>query len=593
MIRQFTYLVLLVSNLTYAQLSVRNDSFVFVKNQVVFVNKDINLNESESRIYLRDSGQLVQGEENERNTGEGELSVYQNGNVDAYEYNYWCSPIGNKNSSADNNTFGISFLNDVIDLTTSTPATFNHSSNYNGTSSPLNIEPYWIWKYIASTGYYGWVHVQGNTTINPGEGFTMKGTSGSSASQRYDFRGKPNTGTIPVQVETGKTSLVGNPYPSALDAAAYIHDSENQTVIDGTLSFWEQDPNVNSHRIRDYQGGYSSYTISADGKLITFTPATFKTYNGDGTINTNSGGTASKSLANSRYLPIGQGFMVSGIASGFVKAKNSHRVFKKENVATDSSTFFKNTFNKQFSQNTSSNKFSKVPLTYQRFRLNIDFNNQYTRQLVETFHENATTGFDYGLEIKTSLDKSLKSDACLRTESQDYLAQALPFDDNTTIPFVVKIANDMPLAIRITDIQNINISTPIYVHDKTLNTYVNLRHQDYLTQIEAGTYSNRFEITFSKNEETLNTQSETLSHFNVFQNNRIAELKIYNPDHIDYKQFQLIDVTGKQVINKPIRSINTNQVFSTKALSNGVYIARILLKDNQIFTKKVVINNLK
>lgn len=236
-------ILLFAVNLTYAQLSVSNDNYIFVSDQFVFVEDDVNLNETNSRIYLRDEGQLIQGSGTTTNTGEGELSVYQKGNVGAYEFNYWCSPIGTKDDTSINNNFGISLLNDITGLTTSTPATYNRTSSYNGTSSPLNIEPYWIWKFPTANGFSGWVHVQGNTTINPGEGFTMKGTNGSSNMQSYDFRGKPNNGTISNDVEDGERTLVGNPYPSALDALEYIHDTNNATVIDGNLYYWEQDLN--------------------------------------------------------------------------------------------------------------------------------------------------------------------------------------------------------------------------------------------------------------------------------------------------------------------------------------------------------------
>ena len=57
------------------------------------------------------------------------------------------------------------------------------------------------------------------------------------------------------------------------------------------------------------------------------------------------------------------------------------------------------------------NNFSVVPNDYKRFRLNINFNNTYTRQLIKTFHATATNGFDYGLESKINANDILKSDA--------------------------------------------------------------------------------------------------------------------------------------------------------------------------------------
>jgi hypothetical protein len=59
-----------------------------------------------------------------------------------------------------------------------------------------------------------------------------KGTSGTNTTtvnwvqnnpgeQRYDFRGKPNDGTISITVLNLQFTLTGNPYPSAIDLSAF------------------------------------------------------------------------------------------------------------------------------------------------------------------------------------------------------------------------------------------------------------------------------------------------------------------------------------------------------------------------------------
>ena len=586
MLHKITFLSILTCTLVNAQLSVRNDAFVFVNDEIVFVENDINLNETNSKIYLRNEAQVIQGSGLTGNSGNGELSVYQNANVGAYEYNYWCSPVGSKTNNLVNNPFGISLLNDVINLTNSTPATYNHSSSYNGTSTPLNIEPYWIWKYIAGSTYADWIHVGGNTTINPGEGFTMKGTLGSGDLQRYDFRGKPNNGTIAVNVLNNQFTLVGNPYPSALDALAYIHDTENASVISGTLYYWEQDPNVNSHYLADYQGGYATYTIDATGTVETYTPAIFNTYNADGSINGVSSATPSGKQPR-RYIPIGQGFMVEGIANGTVKAKNSHRVYIKE--TNPNSEFFKQSTAK--GKNTNSNtSFTEVPLDYKRFRLNIDFNNTYTRQLVETFHDTATLQFDYGLESKINASDVLKSDAYWNLNDESLIAQALPFDAALKIPLTLKVANNMPITVRIADVQHFENSSHIYLHDKEDDVYVDLNLQAFSVNLETGTYTNRFEIVFNKS--TLHVDTYNFEDISVFQDNTDSKLIVNNPSAIQINSLELFDINGKLVLRKRLsRDKRTSQ--STKNLSNGVYIVTLLLDNNAIIKKKVIIFNKK
>lgn len=587
MFNKYAFLLLLISNLSFSQLSVRNDAYVFINDEIVFVEDDINLNEADSSIYLRNEAQVIQGTGVTGNSGVGELSVYQEANVGAYEYNYWCSPVGSKTSNSVNNPFGVTFLNDVTGLITSNPATVTHMPGYNGISSPLTIESYWIWKFIASDEYSEWTHVQGSTSINPGEGFTMKGTAGSGDAQRYDFRGKPNNGTISVSVVNNQTTLVGNPYPSALDALAYIHDTENAAVITGTLQFWEQDPTVNSHYLKDYDGGYATYTISSDGLTETFISAVFNTYNGDGSINVSNTGSGSKTAR--RYIPVGQGFMVEGTATGTVKAKNSHRIFIKE---TDANSEFFKTSNTKSKVSKSANEFSKVPSPYKRFRLNIDFNDLYTRQLVETFHSSATDGFDYGLESKINESGILASDAHWVVDEKPYLAEALAFNTALSIPLVIKLNSESQIRIRITDIQNFESDQSIYVHDTENNTFIDLKTQDFNINLDANNYTDRFKITFSKN----NSLSDIETNFDdmrVFQNNNISELKILNPNSLNIKTFSLFDITGKEIKNKSVHDSKKELSYSTKSLSDGTYIAKIGLDNNQIFTKKIIIVNKK
>jgi hypothetical protein len=72
---------LLFSNLIIAQLTVRNDNFIYVNDEVIYVNDNVNLTNSDSKVYLRNEAQLVQGSGTIGNSGIGELRAQQNGNV--------------------------------------------------------------------------------------------------------------------------------------------------------------------------------------------------------------------------------------------------------------------------------------------------------------------------------------------------------------------------------------------------------------------------------------------------------------------------------------------------------------------------------
>lgn len=345
------------SSLVEAQIYVGPNSYMYVKDQYVYATQDVQLNAATSNIYLRDNGQLLQGTTGAgSNSGVGSLSVFQEGSVNNFQYNYWCSPVGGAIAAAGNSAFGIAQLGVPTSVTATTPATILANNIYDGAAAngSVSIAQRWIYKFTTGSAYAQWSHVASAAILNTGQGFTMKGTSGtdttvpfsgagqnnSGSKQRYDFRGKPNDGTIDVPVLNANQTLTGNPYPSAIDLNLFLTDPTNAPLLDGTALFWEHDKTANSHLLDQYRGGYGVY----NGTTSIYTPATFYTYNGAGT----QGAVASTPMHNfeRRFSPVGQGFMIRGIAAGNAQIKNTHRVFRKEGFATNSE-FERNATNQQ------------------------------------------------------------------------------------------------------------------------------------------------------------------------------------------------------------------------------------------------------
>jgi hypothetical protein len=71
MLKKIPIIFLLFCGVSHAQLSVRNNAYVFVNDEIIFVNDNVNLNEAHSRIYLRNEAQLIQGSGTTGNTGVG------------------------------------------------------------------------------------------------------------------------------------------------------------------------------------------------------------------------------------------------------------------------------------------------------------------------------------------------------------------------------------------------------------------------------------------------------------------------------------------------------------------------------------------
>ena len=601
-------LFLLTTVLSFGQLSVRNTAFVYASDVLVYVEDDVKIEETTANIYLRDEAQLIQGAGITGNSGEGKLSIYQRGTVNQYAYNYWCSPVGNVGS---NNNSNLPFIpnNNLFDVTAApiTSASAGFTTGYDGTSSPLVISSAWLWTYSPGYLYADWDYLDEDGLADAGMGFTMKGTSGSGNNQLYDFRGKPNNGTITADVlapigPEPQFTLIGNPYPSAIDAYDLIWDADNKNAITGVLHYWEQAPGAASHFLEDYVGGYGLYTIDEFTFADSFTPAAFTTYLADGTPTNFNAGMGSKTAK--RYIPVGQGFMVEGAVGspGTVFIRNNFREYVKESSGT--SYFFSANPNGLgitvgSSENLNPNEdalygehgLNIVPEGFLRFRLNIDLQkgtNYYTRQLLMNLVDHATDGFDYGLEAKA--ESVLDSDAHWILENVPYLIQAFAFDESLKIPVVVELNEQQPLRFRLFDVQNFNEGQPIYLHDIENSLYIDLRIQDYQLTLEPGQYPDRFEITFVT-EETLGVSEISIDELQVFQNNNAGQFTILNPSLLEIIKVDLYDVSGKRIFNFDSIELDDEYHYPTKNLSDGVYVANITLSNGKMVNKKVVIKN--
>lgn len=582
----FLFVFVAFSSDGFAQLFVGGDNFIFANNVQLFVTHEVELQDTNSNLYLRNGAQLLQ-DTNVGNVGLGELSVQQSGTVNQFAYNYWCSPIGGGTTFAQNESFRVELIDETTGLISSNDVLFTTSFDSNAT--PLEISDRWLFTFVTATAFNEWQFVGRNGPINPGLGFTMKGVgTAANGNQVYDFRGKPNSGDIINAVSPDAFTLIGNPYPSALDAALFINDPLNSD-ISGELYFWEQQQGAGSHFIADYIGGYATLIYNS-AFVPTFVNAVFSAFDGSGNPVPLPPPGANGLKTAKRYQPVAQGFMVKGrvpdaanpiVNGGTVRTTNNHRAFVQE--VTDS-FFFRNT---EVGTPEDEDIFYQVPEDYKRFRINVDFNDLYTRQLVHNFHHTATDGFDRGLEGHRPGGPA--SDAFWILEDNKFVIQAHNFDEFLRIPLVVTVENNQPLRFRILDVQHFSDQQPIYIYDSAYDIYVDLKSQHYNINIEAGYYPNRFEITFNRN--SLSNDEFQSSDLRIVQNNASQELQLFNKKFHDIQSFQIIDMNGKLVLKQLSLGNQNEYKFGTSKLSEGVYLVNIALSNGGSITQKIIITN--
>ena len=94
------------------------NSYVYNSGEIVFVTQDVNLqgapDQDEGNFYLRNEGQLIQGEDASTNDGEGVISVFQQNTRNKWDYHYWSSPVGDPlYDNPDTNRYNYTEIDDA------------------------------------------------------------------------------------------------------------------------------------------------------------------------------------------------------------------------------------------------------------------------------------------------------------------------------------------------------------------------------------------------------------------------------------------------------------------------------------------------
>ena len=618
--RLLFFLVISLSSLGgKAQLYVGSNAYIYVKDQYVTVTSDVNLKDNSSFLYLRQDGQLLQKTTGfSSNSGNGNLSVYQEGTVNNYQYNYWCSPVGGFAPVAGYGTNGGFSIKQIgVPNVTNNPISFNLGtpiSGHDGLSSfgSVGIADRWIYNYVSGNVYANWAYVgQGNT--NPGLGFTMKGTSGTDAvvpytgananntgsAQRYDFRGRPNDGTISNAVSSGNYTLIGNPYPSAIDIHSFLSDVGNVALLDGAVYYWEQVVK-NTHLLAGYEGGYGVYTILGGYKR-----ADIWTSKGDGTydVDLDSDNDLDYSqdglTIKKRFVPIGQGFMVKGIASGNVSMKNGFRVFLKESdvnmspfakmsVASDKGNdFFDPIPNVAGIDYTSQKRKSYA----EQIRIKVLVNdNQGVIRTALGFADNLTDGPDYSADAKSDADDAIFSFYHILEGTQDeYCMSLTKFDENKGYPVGFRNKNSAKFKLKVNDLlYGFNPNQKIYMHDKLNDTYHDIKEGIFEIELPAGNVRDRFEITF-KDAKLSKPEHDIATKLDVFADKGLKAIVVKNAESIDLSQCKIYDVSGKLMLDKKDLGNHSSFEFSTSQFSSGVYIVQVTAATGVEMVKKVIV----
>jgi len=330
------------------------------------------------------------------------------------------------------------------------------------TTLAANTDLYYSW------GGSGWVPESG--TMIPGKGYIIR-VNTNLASQAGSFTGVPNNGdityTIPIEAAY---ALVGNPYPSAISADAFL--TANATIngtSGGTLYFW-------THNTARFQSGNQLVYSSND----------YASYNLTGEVRT-----ALKAASDpnnpekvpSGKIAAGQAFFIGNNATGVFAFRNTMR----STGSTDNSQFFRQ-----------SNTKKSTIVEKSRIWLNLTNEGGAFKQLLVGYIDGATNDFD-NLYDGVSYNGNAFVDfySLNNTKSLTIQGRGLPFDSTDEVPLGYKTTITGTFAIGIDAVDGVLTNQPIYLEDKLTNKIHDLKSGEYSFTTAIGTFKDRFVLRYT------------------------------------------------------------------------------------------------
>ena len=500
--------------------TVNNAAILTVKSKAILtVAAGITVATGGELIFEDDSSLLQTSTDNTINSGNITYKRITS-DVRRYDFTCWSSPIH------------------------STPAFTLHDV------SPLTLAD----KYYSFNPSTGWIISYGGVLpMQQGMGYIVR------APQTYDittpapyeasFIGTPNNGRIEITPEANKNILVGNPYPSALNAKAFIDDNHDRGVDVGSLYFWTH----NSPPVNSIPGDKKYYYNTADYAVYNLT-----------------GSTTGSNTPGNNDAPTG---FIAAAASFFIKPNSSTNIVFTNSMRVGAG-------NDQFYKTAKADNEGK-----NRLWLNFANTEGAFKQVLIGYLDGATNEKDYNYDGPTiSGNAYVDFYSINNTDKLTIQGRALPFDDSDLVPlgYVSKIVGDFTISIDKAD--GFFDTQAVYLEDKNTGKITDLRAENYTFATEKGTFQDRFVLRYTN--KTLGT-----GDFENIENGLLVAvkdkaIKITSAKEA-IKEVTIFDINGKLLYDKKKIGSTELQIANLQA-ANQVLLVKVILENGFTTTKKIV-----
>lgn len=347
------------------------------------------------------------------------------------------------------------------------------------------------------------------------------------------FTGTPNNGSITVPLTNAgvgkRYNLIGNPYPSPINLQTFI--SQNSANITGSVYFWRKTNNAASPSYCSWTaiGGFVS-----NGEAQVFNP--------------------------NDVLQTGQGFIVEAKGNATSVVFNNN-----QRIGNNVGQFFRT-----------------AQIERHRIWLNLTGETGAFSQTLVGYFEGATLEEDQNIDAKYMNDGEVTLASTI--DGTDYAIQGrpLPFDATDVVPMKVKFASAGNYTIAIDHVDGLfEEGTDIILNDKLANVSHNLLDGAYQFNSDAGTFTDRFEITYGTQ---LSTGDHQIDRNNILVSSENGIVAVRSS--VEMKAVSVYDIHGRLI--QQANTINGNEVRLNVGSNHQVLIVKIDTPDGKSVTKKVV-----
>ena len=511
------------ANLEACSLTINGTATVTVQSGHNFIITRAVTIASGANLVIQNNANLVQLE-NSTNTGNS--NVYRNSApAIRLDYTNWSSPVAAQN------------------LLAFSPQTLtNRFYVYN----PLN----------GSIGAY--------ETINPvtnqftaAKGYLIRTPNNWSTTPAVfpgHFTGVLNNGAININAVKGTTTgynLIGNPYPSTINAVDFINANISgtgtiNTTIDGSLYFWTHatpsSPTTGLYPLNNY----AKFT-----KL---------------------GGTAAQAggATPNGIIQVGQGFIVNAVTNGTVSFRNSMRLINNANQ------FFKVNNLPAFTADETIEK--------HRIWLNLSGDNDAFSQILIGYMTGATNNIDYGIDAKDFGTAGASLYNVINDEAYAIQGRAVPFTENDIVPLGINVPAAGNYTLSLDHFDGIFTDNQvIFIKDNVLNTVHNLKTGNYTFAANEGTFNNRFELIFKNS--ILGTIDPAADNGTISISKTDGVLTVKSSKE-NLKSVAVYDLLGRVIYQAD--NIDTPLFTAHLMTSKAVLLVKVITQTNQPIFKKVI-----